>query len=255
MTFILIIALILNFMPYCVGYYAFKTRPSTFRILILNAINMKKNNNNNNNNANNKFQSNVNNSNSNSNTNSNGKSSGKRRRTGNNPFYKNNNSERSSSSSSSSSLKNKQEDEGIRLNKCIPSLSRRGADSAISEGRVSVNGNIITSGGSRVFPGDAVELDGKKMHWSNLNKAKTKAIAVNRDNRKLVYLKYWKPRGVTSTSDLNDDSNIIHAGRFELFPQRLFTVGRLDKESTGLILLTSDGRLNNAMLDPKENKA
>jgi len=44
------------------------------------------------------------------------------------------------------------------------------------------------------------------------------------------------------------------AGRFELFPQRLFTVGRLDKDSTGLILLTSDGRVNNALLDPRTKK-
>ena len=45
-------------------------------------------------------------------------------------------------------------------------------------------------------------------------------------------------------------NNIIKAGGFDLFPQRLFTVGRLDKDSTGLIILTSDGRVNNAVGEP-----
>ena len=71
---------------------------------------------------------------------------------------------------------------------------------------------------------------------------------------RFVYLKYWKPRGVTSTSDPSDPTNIIKAGAFNMFPQRLFTVGRLDKDSTGLILLTSDGRVNNAMLRPSLKK-
>lgn len=69
-----------------------------------------------------------------------------------------------------------------------------------------------------------------------------------------VYVKYWKPRGVTCTSDKKDESNIINAGGFNLFPQRMFTVGRLDKDSTGLILLTSDGRVNNAILNPSTKK-
>lgn len=59
------------------------------------------------------------------------------------------------------------------------------------------------------------------------------------EERKFVYVKYWKPMGVTCTSDPSDPSNVIAAGGFNLFPQRLFTVGRLDKDSTGLLLLTS----------------
>ena len=168
----------------------------------------------------------------------------------------------SKTTSSKSTIRNKDnnndpdDDEGIRLNKCIPSLSRRAADTAIAEGRVKVNGELSTSAGVRIRAGDKVMLDDKIQHWKNLQKAKTsKHIATNRDKRKLVYLKYYKPPGITSTSDQSDPTNIINAGRFELFPQRLFTVGRLDKDSTGLILLTSDGRLNNAMLDPKEKKS
>lgn len=80
--------------------------------------------------------------------------------------------------------------------------------------------------------------------------AKTVEPAKALENRNFIYLKYWKPEGVTCTSDLRDATNIITAGKFNLFPQRLFTVGRLDKASTGLILLTSDGRVNNAMLSP-----
>ena len=67
-------------------------------------------------------------------------------------------------------------------------------------------------------------------------------------------MKYWKPEGVTCTSDPGDPSNIISMGKFHLIPQRLFTVGRLDKDSTGLILLTSDGRVNEAMLNRRCKK-
>ena len=143
---------------------------------------------------------------------------------------------------------------GVRLNKCLSQLSRRGADEAIAEGRVTVNDVQVTSAGLRVQRGDVVKLDGKKQHWMGKATAQKYIPAKSRDDRKLVYVKYYKPRGVTSTSDPNDVSNIITAGRFELFPQRLFTVGRLDKDSTGLILLTSDGRVNNALLSPGSKK-
>ena len=60
-----------------------------------------------------------------------------------------------------------------------------------------------------------------------------------------------QPRGVTCTTDREDKANIVSAGGFQAFPQRLFPVGRLDKESTGLILLTSDGRLPDSLLRPQ----
>jgi len=142
------------------------------------------------------------------------------------------------------------DDDSIRLNKCISSLSRRGADDAIAEGRVTVNGIIATTG-SRVKKGDKILLDGKLQRWEYLQlKAKNSKINTVLEKRNFQYVKYWKPVGITCTSDLKDDSNIIKAGNFNLFPQRMFTVGRLDKDSTGLILLTSDGRVNNAMLRP-----
>ena len=87
-------------------------------------------------------------------------------------------------------------------------------------------------------------------HWEEAAEAKKEAPSAALENRSFIYVKYWKPVGVTCTSDPSDKTNIIKAGQFDLFPQRLFTVGRLDKDSTGLILLTSDGRVNQAMLSP-----
>lgn len=143
--------------------------------------------------------------------------------------------------------------DGVRINKCLTTLSRRSADEAISGGRVTVNGKLAQSG-QRVLSGDRVLLDGKVQRWEHLAKAKQVEPSTSLEKRQFVYIKYWKPRGITSTSDSKDASNIISAGGFDLFPQRLFTVGRLDKDSTGIILLTSDGRVNNALLSPSTKK-
>ena len=147
----------------------------------------------------------------------------------------------------------KKVDNSVRINKCLPSLSRRAADDVINEGRVTINGKIAKCG-DRVEPRDVVKLDGKMQRWEILSRAKALEPAQKLENRDLIYLKYWKPRGVTCTSDTRDETNIITAGRFDLFPQRVFSVGRLDKDSTGLILLTSDGRVNAAMLNPQTKR-
>lgn len=138
----------------------------------------------------------------------------------------------------------------IRLNKCITSLSRRAADTAIKEGKVTVNSRVATCG-MRVNFGDIVACEGKVQRWESTALAKEEQPLADSNQRKLFYVKYWKPTGVTCTSDPSDKSNIISAGGFDYFPQRLFSVGRLDKESSGLILLTSDGRVNNAMLNQR----
>lgn len=143
--------------------------------------------------------------------------------------------------------------DGVRLNKCLSGLSRRAADEAINEGRVTINGCAAPSG-SRVYRGDVVRLDGTMQPWEGVAEAKEQKPSQVLEMRNFVYVKYWKPVGVTCTSDPTDSTNIIKAGRFDLLPQRLFTVGRLDKDSTGLILLTSDGRVNNALLAPKALK-
>eukprot|EP01035_Chromulina_nebulosa_P018935 gene18935-24742_t len=127
------------------------------------------------------------------------------------------------------------------------------ADEAITEGRVTINSKQAKVG-DRVFKNDIIRLDGQIQQWEAIAEAKQSLPDKELDKRNFVYLKYWKPVDVTCTSDKNDKYNIISAGQFDLFPQRLFTVGRLDKESTGLILLTSDGRVNNAILSPSMNK-
>lgn len=139
-----------------------------------------------------------------------------------------------------------EEKSGVRINKCLPWMSRRAADECISEGRVTINGRVANIG-SRVYEGDVVKFDGQVQGWSAYQNAKE--AENNLLSSELLYLKYWKPVGVTCTADKNDKTNIISSGKFDQLPQRIFTVGRLDKDSSGLILLTSDGRVNVAMLD------
>lgn len=99
----------------------------------------------------------------------------------------------------------------VRINKCLAGLSRRAADAAVAEGRVTVNG-MVASNGSKVQKGDTVRLDDQVQSWEHWALAKQVAPAKKVENRSFVYLKYWKPRGVTCTSDLRDTSNIISAG-------------------------------------------
>lgn len=88
--------------------------------------------------------------------------------------------------------------------------------------------------GNRVVPGDTVTLDGLPL-----------------DSRpKPVYLAFHKPPGITCTTDRNDRDNIID---FIDYPQRIFPIGRLDKASSGLILLTNDGDAVNPILRSENN--
>jgi pseudouridine synthase len=124
------------------------------------------------------------------------------------------------------------------VNKCFKDFtSRRESDKLVDQGRVTVNGAVV-SAGARVFPGDIVRLDGDEVDWETKNRDDASLDAFR-------YVKYWKPRGITCTTDHRDRTNILDAVRY---PERVFPVGRLDKDSTGLILLTSDGRLPNAAL-------
>jgi 23S rRNA pseudouridine2604 synthase len=123
------------------------------------------------------------------------------------------------------------ERESKSLNKFISETgicSRRAADKMIEAGRVSLNG-VIAQKGNRVSEGDEVLLDGKPIG--------------NRPRK--VYLAFHKPPGLTSTTDRKDRDNIID---FINFPERIFPIGRLDKASTGLILLTNDGDIVNTVL-------
>jgi 23S rRNA pseudouridine2604 synthase len=124
----------------------------------------------------------------------------------------------------------------LRLNKFISEsgkTSRRGADKWISEGRVTINGKVAQVG-SKVEPGDEVCINGEP-------------IRVSKD---YVYIALNKPVGITSTTERHIKGNIIDLVNH---PLRIFHIGRLDKDSDGLILLTNDGDIVNEILRA-ENK-
>ncbi len=124
----------------------------------------------------------------------------------------------------------------LRINKYISEsgkTSRRGADKLIKEGRVTINGSIAKIG-SQVNPGDDVRVSGSP-------------IMIARNN---VYIALNKPVGITSTTEKHVKGNIIDLVNH---PLRIHHIGRLDKDSEGLILLTNDGDIVNEILRA-ENK-
>ncbi len=138
--------------------------------------------------------------------------------------------------------------ESVSLNKFLSSkglCSRRQADAWIEAGRVAINGQVAIKG-NRVRPGDAVTLDGKAVR----GKVDLSGKPIGRSKAKPVYMMLHKPPGVTCTTDRRDPSNIVDFLNFE---QRIFPVGRLDKFSTGLLLLTNDGDIVNRILR-RENR-
>ena len=131
----------------------------------------------------------------------------------------------------------------VRLNKFISDTghcSRREADALIQEGRVTVNGGK-PSLTTRVAEGDAVLVDGQPLR---LRKVKPGA-------RRHVYIALNKPVGITCTTDQSIDGNIVD---FIDHQQRIFPIGRLDKDSEGLILLTSNGDIVNELLRAENRK-
>lgn len=122
-------------------------------------------------------------------------------------------------------------DDGVRLNKFISEsgvASRRAADRLIEDGRVSINGRTAVLG-DKVTDKDVVEVDGKPIS------------RVEED----IILAFNKPRGITCTADPNDPDNVID---FIGYPKRIYSVGRLDKYSQGLLLMTNNGELANRIM-------
>ncbi|MFY8206101.1 MAG: pseudouridine synthase [Arenimonas sp.] len=131
----------------------------------------------------------------------------------------------------------------VRVNKFISDTgfcSRREADALIKEGRVTVNGSR-PSLTTRVEEGDSVLVDGQTLR---IRKAKPGA-------RKHVYIVLNKPVGITCTTDQSVKGNIVD---FVDHEQRIFPIGRLDKDSEGLILLTSNGDIVNELLRAENRK-
>jgi 23S rRNA pseudouridine2604 synthase len=125
----------------------------------------------------------------------------------------------------------------MRLNKHIAETgfcSRREADRLIAEKRVTLNGEP-TGMGSQVEEGDEVRIDGKPL-------LARRAASATRSH---VYIALNKPVGVTCTTETGVDGNIVD---FVDHRERIFPVGRLDKDSEGLILLTSNGDIVNEIL-------
>lgn len=125
----------------------------------------------------------------------------------------------------------------IRINKFLSEVgfcSRRGADKIISQGRVYINGKVAVLG-SKVNRDDLVKVDGEL-----INKIEDK-----------IYIAFNKPVGIECTGNQKVKNNIID---FINFNKRLFTIGRLDKDSEGLILLTNNGDIVNNVLRAENKK-
>ena len=128
--------------------------------------------------------------------------------------------------------------EKTRINKYLSEVgycSRRAADKLLEEGRIKINGQIPELG-TKVSDEDVVEVNGKPIRESE---------------DKPIYIAFNKPVGIVCTTDTKRErDNIIE---YINHPKRIFPIGRLDKPSEGLILLTNDGDIVNKILRSKNN--
>ncbi|RHW46945.1 pseudouridine synthase [Bombilactobacillus bombi] len=124
-----------------------------------------------------------------------------------------------------------------RLQKIIANAgvtSRRKAEDLITSGRVRVNGQIVRELGSKFTKHDRVEVDG---------------VPIEKDPK--IYILFYKPRGVISS--VNDEKNrkVVTDYFTEIIDARIYPVGRLDYDTSGLLLMTNDGELTNHLLHPR----
>ncbi len=128
--------------------------------------------------------------------------------------------------------------EKTRINKYLSEVgfcSRRTADKLLEEGRITINGKVPAMG-TKISDEDVVEVDGKPIRESE---------------DKPIYIAFNKPVGIVCTTDTKREiDNIIE---YINHPKRIFPIGRLDKPSEGLILLTNDGDIVNKILRGKNN--
>ena len=131
-----------------------------------------------------------------------------------------------------------EENQGIRINKYLSEVgfcSRREGDKLLEAGRITLNGKIPEVG-TKVMPNDIVRVDGKP---------------VGKPIQNHVYIAFNKPVGIVSTTDTKGEKNNMID--FIGHPQRIFPIGRLDKDSEGLIVLTKEGDIVNKILRSKNN--
>ena len=127
------------------------------------------------------------------------------------------------------------EDKGIRINKYLADAgrcSRREADKWIEEGKVYIDGKQASLG-DRVLPGMHVSVGGENI----------------KNNIKRKYIMLYKPLGIVCTTDQNEPDNVVS---FIDHDDRIYPIGRLDKDSEGLLLLTNDGDIVNRILRASE---
>jgi 23S rRNA pseudouridine2604 synthase len=126
------------------------------------------------------------------------------------------------------------EEKAIRINKYLALKgyeTRRGADEIITKGLVTINGK-------RAVLGDKV------------TEADVVVVKQKRKPTQYVYLAYNKPKGIVTTGAQGEEKEIVDAVHYRT---RVFPIGRLDKDSYGLIILTNDGRITDRLLNPEKN--
>jgi 23S rRNA pseudouridine2605 synthase/16S rRNA pseudouridine516 synthase len=137
-------------------------------------------------------------------------------------------------------MKNSSKSDDVRINRFLASCgiaSRRAADQLVLDGRVMVNGTVITTPGIMINPSrDEVIVDGERFAQPEARK---------------VYILLNKPRNVITTN--SDEKNREMVLDFIDVKERVFPVGRLDRKTTGVILLTNDGILAHKLMHPSSN--
>lgn len=139
----------------------------------------------------------------------------------------------------SKSPQKKSDNEGVRLNKFISNsgiCSRREADTYIEHGSVTVNGNLVTEMGYKVKPEDEVRFDGS---------------LISLEQKKYILLN--KPKNYITTMDDDRGRKTVMELVQHATKERIYPVGRLDRNTTGLLLFTNDGELAKKLTHPKHN--
>ncbi len=171
--------------------------------------------------------------------NKNNSSRGRQTGKNNNPHNKKRFNTRPKQNSNTNTSSNKEENSGIRLNKYIANsgiCSRREADTYIEHGSVTVNGELVTEMGYKVQEGDEVRFDG---------------TAISIEQKRYVLLN--KPKNYITTMEDDRGRKTVMDLISNATKERIYPVGRLDRNTTGLLLFTNDGELAKKLTHPKHN--